>query len=131
MPQPSLDIALPEMLSQAKPYREVEHQIDVGPSLTAWRHDRRTKLNLRVGGLTEPETDTQPFAFPRTRDWQDNIGIGGGGRQIQIRLHVEFEVAQRFSASRGVGMGQQQVDTEPNQTTHAIGLAIEDRAIDI
>ena len=107
MPQPGLDIALPEMLTQAKSDREVEYQIDVGPSLAAWRHDRRTKLNPLIGGLADPETDAQPFALPCTRDGQDNIGIGGGGRQVQIGLHVEFEVAQRFSASGGVRMGQQ------------------------
>ena len=69
----------PEMLTQAKPDREVEHQIDVGPSLAAWRHDRRTKLNALIGGLAHPETDAQPLAFPCARDGQYNIGVGGGG----------------------------------------------------
>src|SRR4051812_4212073 len=115
MPQAGLHIALPEMLTQAKPDREVEHEINVGPSLAAWRHDRRTKLNALIGGLAYPETDAQPLAFPCARYGQDDISIGGGGRQIQIGLHVEFKVAQRFSASGGVRMGQKQVDTEPDQ----------------
>ena len=113
----------PEMLTQAKPDREVEHQIDFGPSLAAWR-DRRTKLNALIGGLAHPETDAQPLAFPCARDGQSNIGVGGGGRQVQIGLHVEFKISQRFSASGGVRMGQKQIDTEPDQAAHAIRFSI-------
>ena len=131
MPQRCLDIALPKVLAEAKPDREVEHQINVGPRLAARRHDSLTQLHPLIGGLVDPETDAQPFAFPCAGDWQNDVGIAGSRRQVEIGLHVEFEIAQRLRACAGVGMRQQQVDAEPDETAHAIWLALQDRAIGI
>ena len=74
---------------------------------------------------------SEPFPFPRARDRQDDVGEGSSRRQVEIGLHMEFQVTQCSRAGCGVGMRQQQVGAEPDQGAHAIRLDVLDRTIQI
>ena len=68
MPQSGVHVALPEVLAEAQPHREIEHHVDVGARLATRRHQRGPQLDPLAGSLIDAETDAQTFAFPGARD---------------------------------------------------------------
>ena len=119
------------MLAETETDREVEHDVDIGPRLAARRDDGRAKLHQFAGILVEAEADAQPLALPGAGDRQHDVGISGGGRQIEIGLDVKLQLAQRLGAARRIGMRQQQVGAEPDQRANTVGLCLDRCAIEI
>src|SRR5215472_4632753 len=115
-----IDVAVPEQVAQPEADREIEHDVEVGTRLTARRDDGGAKLHQLTGILIKPEADTQPLPLPGAGDWQYDIGKGGGRRQVEVGLDMEFEGAQRLRATRCVGVRQQQVGAKPNEAPHAV-----------
>src|SRR5580704_11014555 len=99
MGEPSFDIPLPEMIPEIQANRQIEHHINVGASLTAGWDDCRPKLDVLASTLIEGEADAQTLSLPPAGNWQHDIGVSGGRRQIQVGLHVEFEIAQGLCRS--------------------------------
>ena len=119
-----IDVAVPEQVAEPEADREIEHDIEVGARLTARRDDGRPKLHQLAGILIKREADPQPLPLPGAGDWQYDIGKGGGRRQVEVGLDMEFEGAQRLPATRCVGVRQQQIGAKPNEAPHAVRLGV-------
>src|SRR5215831_6433475 len=125
------DIATPEVVSEAQADREIEHDVDIGPGFAARRDDRRAELCQLAGVLIEPKADAQSFALPGAGDRKYNVREGGGRRQVEIGLYMEFELTQCLGAACRVGVRQQQIGAKAYQSPYAIGLCVDDRAVQI
>src|SRR5215472_16139811 len=108
-----VNVAAPEMAAKTEPHSQGEYNIDIGARFAEWRHDCRSQLDEFAGLLVEAEPDAQPLLFPRTGNRQYDVGEGGGRRQIEVSLYIEFELLQRVRAASCISMRQQQVSAEP------------------
>jgi hypothetical protein len=86
------DIATPEVASEAQADREIEHDVNIGPGFAARRDERWAELDQLARVLIEPEADTQSFALPGAGHRKYNVREGGGRRQVEIGLYMEFEL---------------------------------------
>jgi len=126
-----LDIAMPEMSTEAETDRQIENDVEIRAGLAGRRHHRGAKLHQFAGILIEPEADAQPLALPGAGDRQDDVGMGGGRRQVEIALDMKLEAAQRLGAARGIGVRQQQIEPEADQRANPIRLPLDHGAIKI
>ena len=46
-------------------------------------------------------------------------------------MGIEFEPRERLAAPPGIGVCQQQIGAEPEEAARAVGLAVEDRSVEI
>src|ERR1700736_3202477 len=104
MSQRRLDIPLPETIAETEANGQIEHHINVCASLTSWRNDCRSKLDVFASTLIEGEADAQTFSFPPAGDRQHDVGVSGGWCQIEVGLNVKFQATQRLCAPRSVSV---------------------------
>ena len=107
MVQRGRDIAMPELIAEAQKDSQIEHDVNIGPGLAARRDDCGAELHQLAGILIKPEANPQPFPLPGASNRKHDIGVGGGRRQIEIGLDMEFEPTQRLGAARRIGVRQQ------------------------
>src|SRR5262249_48120659 len=123
--QRSLDISIPETIPKPQANRQIENHIDIRSSLTAGWHDRRPQLDVLASTLVEAEAYAQTLSFPRAGNREHDIRVSGGRGQMQVRLNVEFEIAQRLCAAPASGVRQQQVGPEPDKAADPVRLPVE------
>jgi|ERR1700730_14827447 len=104
MGEPRLDITVPETIPETEANRQIEHHVDVSASFTAWRNDRRPKLDILASTLIEGEPDTQTLSLPPAGNRQHDVGVSGGWCQIEIGLNVKFQATQRLCAPLSISV---------------------------
>src|SRR6516165_10709479 len=58
-----VDIAIPELRTEAEPLSQIEDDVGVGTRLAARRHDRRTKLDQRLRLRADVKANLQRLAL--------------------------------------------------------------------
>src|ERR1700730_9791149 len=115
----SLDVAVPELLAEAKARCEVENEIGVRPCLTRRSDDRLPKLNMRLCGFADLKSGFESFAFEAGGHRQHDIRQRGSGGHEQIGMGVEIERGERGTSPDTIALSEQEIggeaDAEPQQ----------------
>ena len=102
-----IDVAVPEMLAEAKAHCEAKDDICVGTCLAGRLNDRLPKLNVRLRVCADLESDLERLAFEAGRHGQHDIRKRCRRRHEQIGMGVEIERGQRSPSTNGIALSEQ------------------------
>ena len=126
-----VDVAVPEVRAEAETPRQLEDDLGIGARLAARRDHRPPELNERLRRGAHLEAELEGFALERRRDGQHDVGELRGRIHEDVGVDVKVERRQRGAPTGDVGMRDQKVRAEADQSAHGVRLFVEDRAIEL
>jgi hypothetical protein len=126
-----LDIAVPEHVAQAEPGGQGEDDIDVRAPFVPRRDDGLAELDVGHRIQRVAVTDLEGRRFHPARGGEQDVGESARGRVHELDLGKELEGLERAGAAKRVAIGQKHVGPERDQGADGIGLAVEDRAVEV
>ena len=130
-PVGGIDVAAPELIGEAEALGQLEHDPDIALRLAQGFDGRWAELRegARIGA--DLEVRAKPLALERRVDRQHDVGERGGRRHEHVHMHREVERLQHRLAARRIGVAYQDVGAEAHHALDGIGLALEDRAVEV
>ena len=113
-----IDLALPEMLTQAQPHGKVEYEIGIGSRFARRWHHGAAELDQRLCFGIDLKADLQGFALEAGRNGQDNVSQRCGWRHEEIGMGVEFQGGQGGASAQGIGLGKQQIGAKADEPAY-------------
>src|SRR5215468_1879204 len=102
-----MDIAVPEVLAQAEPLRQVKDEVDVGSRFARWRHDRLAPLHEGLCLSTDLISDLQGFTLEARGYRENNVCHCRRRCHEQVGMGVELQRRKRGPPARWIGLRKQ------------------------